>query len=431
MASLFIVTSTRPGPDRIELLSRLVELFTLMPPRLWVLVEEGATIDVAVSKLLKHLECDVIYTHCEEMRAGLPQRQRGLEIIRDRREPALVYIANDDNLYHPALFDILRGAKRIGIVPVGCLGPSGVERPLVECGKIVAWDGGWKERRYPVDVAGIVFHTRILDTIGDPLWPTNLPFAGETEFLERAIESSEELEVLTNRVLVWYKAAHKNMETLPGYAPHFAVEHLSQYAESSASGPIQRSEAHLLFAITAVLKPRYVVEVGFGRGHSAHNFLKALDGWGRLMSIDSARPPEVELLVREYSNFTFLQKRQEDIYLNDFSERIDLLFVDGSHEFYKNVIFFERVKNQLSSDCMIAVHDTGPWGEEHIQPQQRQFAVQKVPWSNSFYHQPGEVRFVQWIRSQYREWNILHFHSQRCLRHGITLLQRNRAMLLM
>src|SRR4030095_10309050 len=64
------------------------------------------------------------------------------------------------------------------------------------------------------------------------------------------------------------------------------IPHLDYYAEETAFGPIQREEALLLFALTRVLRPKVLVEFGFLCGHSARNFLVAMDPDARLYSFD-------------------------------------------------------------------------------------------------------------------------------------------------
>ncbi len=64
------------------------------------------------------------------------------------------------------------------------------------------------------------------------------------------------------------------------------ISHLLSYANADALGPIQRDEAVALFGLVRTLRPKTVVEFGFFHGHSAFNFLCALDGDARLYSYD-------------------------------------------------------------------------------------------------------------------------------------------------
>lgn len=51
-------------------------------------------------------------------------------------------------------------------------------------------------------------------------------------------------------------------------------------------GPLQRDEALFLHALVRVLRPRIILKIGFLRGHTAFNFLAALDDDARLYSVD-------------------------------------------------------------------------------------------------------------------------------------------------
>ena len=66
------------------------------------------------------------------------------------------------------------------------------------------------------------------------------------------------------------------------------LAHLTVFNET-ADGPVQRDEALLLHSMIRVIRPRTVLEIGFLRGHSAFNFLRALDPEARLYS-DFLRP---------------------------------------------------------------------------------------------------------------------------------------------
>jgi hypothetical protein len=70
---------------------------------------------------------------------GNAGRDTALRHIRDHALPGIVYLADDDNFYERPLFAELRRVKRVGVLPVGLLGPSGIERPILRRGRIVDW----------------------------------------------------------------------------------------------------------------------------------------------------------------------------------------------------------------------------------------------------------------------------------------------------
>ncbi|UCC94762.1 MAG: hypothetical protein JSW40_08115, partial [Candidatus Omnitrophota bacterium] len=64
----------------------------------------------------------------------------------------------------------------------------------------------------------------------------------------------------------------------------YDISHLRNY-EEIVHGPIQSDEALFLYGLTKLIRPRVIVEFGFG-GRSSINFLKALPGDGLLYSFD-------------------------------------------------------------------------------------------------------------------------------------------------
>ena len=118
----------------------------------------------------------------------------------------VVYLADDDNCYQAALFDELRKVRRVGVLPVGLLGPFGIERPILRQGRIVDWSAHWKSRRFPLDMAAFAFDAGLLRPIAGPIW-TYTARGGETEFLERLLDPADELEILCDgcrKCHVWH-----------------------------------------------------------------------------------------------------------------------------------------------------------------------------------------------------------------------------------
>ena len=89
---------------------------------------------------------------------------------------------------------------------MGLLGPFGIERPILQGGRIVGWSAHWKSRRFPLDMAAFAFDATLLRAIPGPIW-TYTARGGETEFLERLIGSADQLEILCDgcrRCYVWH-----------------------------------------------------------------------------------------------------------------------------------------------------------------------------------------------------------------------------------
>jgi predicted O-methyltransferase YrrM len=208
------------------------------------------------------------------------------------------------------------------------------------------------------------------------------------------------------------------------------MTHLSAYQEEDAIGPLQRDEAIALFGIIRTLRPQTVVEFGFRHGHSAFNFLCALDADARLYSYDidtesSARAIE-ELLFDK--RFAFVPKSQIDFDPSDIDYRsIDFVFFDASHQLTENVTTFQLVLPCLRCDAIIAIHDTGLWEKSHFSQAQTDFVrTSRGVWVTEtlYSHQPDERAFVNWISLHHPEFGAVHFHSTNTLRHGLSLLQR-------
>ncbi len=216
----------------------------------------------------------------------------------------------------------------------------------------------------------------------------------------------------------------------------FDLTHLAFYDEESASGPLQRDEALLMHALVRVLRPKVVVEFGFLAGHSAMNFLTAVPSSTRFYSfdIDPACATTARRFFGNRPNFRFICKSQTEITAADVDGGpIDFCFLDASHDLELNRATFERLLPLLSSDAVVVVHDTGTWKPQHMRPVHRELAEAEPGWwvdHDEYAHQPEERQFVNWIRETHPEFAQLHLHTHATVRHGITMLQRSRALTL-
>ncbi|MAT71870.1 MAG: hypothetical protein CMJ58_20395 [Planctomycetaceae bacterium] len=210
--------------------------------------------------------------------------------------------------------------------------------------------------------------------------------------------------------------------------------HLAVYDQEKSMGPLQRDEALLLLAVARTIAPRTVVEFGFFHGHSAFNFMQALDDDALLVSFDvsdvSAR--HARRAFGSKPNFRFLHKSQTDFTTADVDDRpVDLVFFDAAHDLELNQATWRALLPALTPEAIIAIHDTGLWSREHFLPLHAEFAAQHPDaWLDEqrFAHQPGERAFVNWVQSEYPEFAAMHFHTTRRLRHGLTLLQRQQVL---
>jgi len=204
---LLVVTPTYERPERIALLERCLATFRGIAGLHWIVVEDAAERHPSVARWLIQSGLSHTYLAVGPTGAwGNAQRDLALRHIRDQRLQGIVYLADDDNYYEARLFTELRQVRRVGIMPVGLLGPFGIERPILRSGRIVDWSAHWKSRRFPVDMAAFAFDAALLHGLEGPIW-TFAARGGETEFLERLVGSPDALEILCDgcrRCYVWH-----------------------------------------------------------------------------------------------------------------------------------------------------------------------------------------------------------------------------------
>ena len=204
---ILVVTPTYDRPGRMAFLERCLATFRRVPGLQWIVVEDGAAHAPQVAELLTESGVNHAYLAHGPTRAwGNAQRDFALRHIRDSGMQGIVYLADDDNYYQEPLFAELRKLQRVGVVPVGLLGPFGIERPVLRAGRIVGWSAHWKSRRFPLDMAAFAFDAELMKAISGPIW-TYSARGGETEFLERLIGSPDQLEILCDgcrRCYVWH-----------------------------------------------------------------------------------------------------------------------------------------------------------------------------------------------------------------------------------
>lgn len=193
-------------------------------------------------------------------------------------------------------------------------------------------------------------------------------------------------------------------------------------------GPVQRDEALFLHGLIRVLRPRTLVEIGFLKGDSAFNFLRAMDADAQLFTYDL--DPRCEAIaLRRFGHdprLTFHLRSQTDIRPADFHGRpVDFVFLDASHDLALNQTTFTQLKPLFAPDAILAVHDTGTV-PRHLFPDWHWLLNDQANWINDEYEgQPGERAFVNWMLDEHADFAKVDLHSRRTIRNGITLLQRS------
>ena len=208
-------------------------------------------------------------------------------------------------------------------------------------------------------------------------------------------------------------------------ATRYQVDHLTFYREEGATGPLQRDEALLLFGLTKVLRPQVIVEFGFHYGHSAFNFLQAAPRNCKLYSYDiddTAEQISRDRRFQRFQNFHFIRKSQTEFSAADIgNQKIDLCFLDASHDFELNQVTFKKLESSLSDGAIIAVHDTGTWVKQFLGPAHKHTATAMPQWwinEVEFQPCPGEREFVNWILTSCPGFCEIHLHTISSWLHG-------------
>jgi predicted O-methyltransferase YrrM len=209
--------------------------------------------------------------------------------------------------------------------------------------------------------------------------------------------------------------------------------HILSFREEQI-GPVYRDEALFLFALTRILRPRTIVEFGFKTGHSALNFLAAADPGCHVFSYDIAVESEeiARRCLGHVKNFRFIKKSQADFLPSDIeSRKIDLCFLDASHDLSLNVRTFELIRPHMTDMAILSVHDTGVWHKKFFSDRHRAFiesdkGKETGRWIDAEQYQPAvtERLFVNALLRNHPEFSQIHLHSAYTLRNGITLLQK-------
>jgi hypothetical protein len=205
---IILVTCTYRKPKRLSFFKENIQIFKQVPNILWVIVEDGDTIDEELKNLLEASQIPYVYLNVMTRSHGNAQKNMALTYIRDHKLEGIVYVADDDNCYDVRLFEEIRNTKRIAVFPVGNLGPHGIERPIIKDGRIAGWDADWTSRKFPIDQGGYALNAKLLWGMADPVWG-HLNRGGESEFIEKLIASADQLEILCNQCqtcYVWHNA---------------------------------------------------------------------------------------------------------------------------------------------------------------------------------------------------------------------------------
>eukprot|EP00090_Calanus_glacialis_P016890 TRINITY_DN26435_c0_g1_i1.p1 TRINITY_DN26435_c0_g1~~TRINITY_DN26435_c0_g1_i1.p1 ORF type:complete len:331 (-),score=31.61 TRINITY_DN26435_c0_g1_i1:73-1065(-) len=220
---IFVITPTFARPVQKAELTRLANVFLLVPNLHWIVVEDSPQKSNLVKNFLHR--SGLKYTHLNietpsDMKLkskdphwskprGVFQRNEAIGWIRNNfqaGEPGVVYFADDDNSYSIELFQEISETKKVSVFPVGLVGGVMVEKPEVVSGKVAGWSVGWgKDRPFATDMAGFAINLSYL------LSHTSAKFASkvkigyqESEFLKHLIHFEDLEPISVDKVLVWH-----------------------------------------------------------------------------------------------------------------------------------------------------------------------------------------------------------------------------------
>lgn len=185
---------------------------------IWLIVEDGEQIAPEVEAVFRTSQIPYIYfAYGSTHRYGNAQQNAAYALIHRLSRSVyghgpIVSIDDDGNLL-PDLFDLAWRVKRLGVWPMGNLGPTGWEGPKYDpiTHVFIGWQKAAKDnRRFPLDNGAFAFSTEVFGTgkmIGPRYWPTDYP-GGESEFVSQILTKMEEVEPLCfNCHVAWHNQA--------------------------------------------------------------------------------------------------------------------------------------------------------------------------------------------------------------------------------
>ena len=141
MDNIIFVTPTYKNHKRVFFISECIKVFSNIQNLIWILCEDANSIDIEINEILSKSGITYKYLSFGPTKdKGNEQRNFCYEYIVNNNINGIIYNADDDNEYDIKLFDEIKKTKNISIFPVGNLGPNGIERPIIQNGKINKWN---------------------------------------------------------------------------------------------------------------------------------------------------------------------------------------------------------------------------------------------------------------------------------------------------
>ena len=228
---IYVITPTYARPEQKAELTRLLNVFLLVPSLHWIIVEDSEFKTSLVTNFLD--SCGIPHTHLNvatpqdwklksddprwRKPRGVLQRNAGInwlkESIRVKTASGVVYFADDDNTYSTQLFREMRMTKKVSVWPVGLVGGVLVERPKVVDGRVTGWITAWRpDRPFATDMAGFAVNLAlILQKVNAEFSLSSSRGFMESDFLEKLVDfrDLEPKAQSCTQVYVWHTRTEK------------------------------------------------------------------------------------------------------------------------------------------------------------------------------------------------------------------------------
>lgn len=185
---------------------------------IWIIVEDGERLANDVAQELVRTDLPYIYfTYGPTHHFGNAQQNAAYALIHRLSDPKIggifghgpILSIDDDSNILPELLRMIWDTRRIGVWPMGHLGPTGWEGPVYDPKNhtLLKWEAGAvQDRKFPIDNGAFSFSSDLLGSVikGPRYWPTDIS-GGENEFISLIVKTKEEIEPLCyNCHVAWH-----------------------------------------------------------------------------------------------------------------------------------------------------------------------------------------------------------------------------------
>lgn len=185
---------------------------------IWIVIEDAEMLSSDVANVLARSGLPYVYlVYGPTHHFGNAQQNAAYGLIHRLSSNSLngifghgpVISIDDDSNFLPELLEMIWKVKKIGVWPMGNLGPHGWEGPIYDSQNhtLLRWEAGAvQDRKYPIDNGAFCFGSDLLGTIilGPKYWPTDFS-GGESEFIGLMVKTKEEIEpICYNCHVAWH-----------------------------------------------------------------------------------------------------------------------------------------------------------------------------------------------------------------------------------